>query len=83
MGEDLEARGHRRAHRAVTQRIGRIVQPSGAQTRKLARTCEKRTLHFIGVVKHRTSILPSSAKGVATGVTGCKANCCAAARKWG
>ena len=55
VGENLEAGRDERPHRAITQRIGRVVEPSGAQTCKLARTCEKRTLHFIGVVEHRTS----------------------------
>jgi hypothetical protein len=74
MGENLEARRHHRAHRAIAERIGGIAQPSGAQTRELARTCEKRTLHFIGVVEHRTSFLPSGRTHVARGVTGCKAH---------
>ncbi len=55
MGEHLEARRDHGPHRAVAPRVGRVAEPSGAQSCKLARTCEKRTLHFIGVVKHRTS----------------------------
>src|SRR5207237_3298704 len=73
MGENLEACRHHRPHRAVAPGISGIVQPSGAETCELARTCEKRTLHFIGVVKHRTS---SECLGgmvdVAVNGTGCK-----------
>src|SRR5947209_14284862 len=58
VGEDFEARGDQRAHRAVAPRVRRVVQPSGAKTGKLARTCKKRALHFIGVVEHRTSSSP-------------------------
>src|SRR6185437_2849480 len=59
IGENLEPSGNDGAHRTVTEGIGGVVEPSGAQTGKLARTCEKRALHFIGVVEHPASFLPS------------------------
>jgi hypothetical protein len=59
VGEHFEAGGDDRAHRRIAPRVCGVVEPSGAHTGELARTCEKRTLHFIGVVKHRTSYLPS------------------------
>src|SRR6185312_10117288 len=64
-GEDLEARRHDRAHGVITEGIRGIVEPSGAQTGKPARTCEKRALHLIGVVEHPASFLPLNATDVA------------------
>src|SRR5205085_12081704 len=59
VGVDLEACGRDWAHRAIAPRVRGVVQPSGAKARQFARTCEKRALNFIGVVKHPTSYLPS------------------------
>src|SRR5438552_8107617 len=60
VSEDFEARGDHRTHRAVAPRVRGVVEPSRAHPSQLARTCEKRALHFIGVVEHRTSLLGPS-----------------------
>jgi hypothetical protein len=55
MCEDVEAGGDNRAHRAIRHWIGRIVEPAGAHSREAACPSQEGALHFISVVKHRTS----------------------------
>ena len=55
--EHAETGGDHRPHRRVAERIGRIVEPSGAEVSEPAGAGHHRTLHLIRVVQHCVSEL--------------------------
>ncbi len=56
VGEHIQPGCDQRPHRRISERVGRIVEPSGAEARQLARPGQQRALHLIGVIKHQNSL---------------------------